>query len=294
MTDALFNEKYRPTEFEEVVGLDPELPKLVAAGNLPHLLFVGPAGTGKTTCAHIIVRKTGADVLLLNASKDRGIDTIREVIEPFALKRSDRLKIVFLDEFDATTPAFQTALRNFMEQHSASTRFIATCNYPTKIIDPLRSRFAEFKFQKYDAGAIQARLMVVAIAEGIDVEPEAYTMLIKKHRDDIRAMVNYLQRNKGKTIKAADIRNDATALRILAKCKEKKWLELRTELLQENLDYVQLITEMDETIFRIPSLSEDVKRNANRVLADYQYRMGQSVNQELCFAAMLGALQDVL
>ena len=292
--EEFFNEKYRPTEFEDVVGLDPEIPKLVADGNIPHLLFKGPAGTGKTTVAKIIVKKLGAEALVLNSSKDRGIDVIRNKIEPFAKKASDKLKIIFLDEFDDTTKNFQTALRNFMETHARTTRFIATCNYPNKIIDPVKSRFAEFEFSRYDENSKFQRIKKVAEGESIQIDDETLLYLVKKYKDDIRRMINFLNKNKGKTITKDDISYENRALSVLAYLKDKKWFDIRKELLGLNLDYPSLMDEMDNIIFTHTQIPVDIKRQANILCAKYMAMLNHSFSPELCFAAFMAELQEIL
>jgi len=290
----IFNEKYRPNKFNEVIGLDSEIPKLVKDGNIPHLLFIGPAGTGKTTTARIIIKELDADSLVLNASKERGIDTIRNKIEPFASKASDKIKIVFLDEFDHTTPAFQTALRNFMETHSLTTRFIATCNYPTKIIDPLKSRFAQFNFSRYDEEHKWRWLKGIVDTEKINIEDSTLFLLVRKYKDDIRAMINFLNKNKKKEIKKEDITREDVVLNILAKLKDKKWHELRTSLLLENLDYASLIEECEIIIFNHKAIPLEAKRKANILASKYQFEMYFSFNKELAFSSFLAELESVL
>ena len=290
----ILNEKYRPKEFEEVIGLDSKIPEAVDNQDIPHMLFIGPPGTGKTTTARIIARKLDAEVLLLNASKERGIDTIRDRIEPFAMKISDKIKIVFLDEFDATTPAFQTALRNFLEQHSLSTRFIATCNYVNKIIEPLRSRFAIFKFAPTDAVAIKSHLEMICSKEGIIVEPGALDTILRHYKTDIRSMINILNKSKGKQLKNTDILKEDVALKLLAMSVEGKWMEMRQLVLDNSVDHEELLEQMDSLVFANPYVSIEQKRRANILFADSQFKMNFSFNKEIVFASMLGQLIDIM
>jgi len=290
--NTILNEKYRPTEFSDVIGLDQELPKLINE-SMPHLLFVGSAGTGKTTTAKIIINKLGADTLTLNASKERGIDVIRDKIEPFAAKKSDKIKIIFLDEFDATTPQFQTALRNFMETYSYSTRFIATCNYPNKIIDPLLSRFSIFKFNNYQEDSKLKRLKEIVVSENIKVSDDTLRLLVKKNRDDIRAMINFLNKNKDKEITDKDVVDNDIITKIIKMLKEKKWSTLRLELLNENLDYENTMENIENMAFN-SSMNETTKAKINLLVQKYQFEMNFSFNKEICFSAFLYELQNVL
>ena len=290
----IFTEVYRPKEFEEVIGLDQEIPKLIEDGNIPHLLFIGSAGTGKTTTAKIIINKLGADVLSLNASKDRGIDVIRDKIEPFATKMSDKIKIVFLDEFDHTTPQFQTALRNFMETHARTTRFIATCNYPNKIIDPLLSRFSQFKFNRYNEDEKVKYIKSVVEKEQIKIDDETLGYLCKKYKDDIRGILNFLNKNKYKEIIKDDISKNDLALNILSKLMSKKWHELRQELLLETLEYEYILEQMDEIVFNHPKISLEVKKRVNTIIADGMFQMYFSFNKEICFSSILYKIESNL
>lgn len=285
--EEIFTEVYRPKEFEEVIGLNQQIPRLIEDGNIPHFLFIGSAGTGKTTTAKIIINKLGAEVLTLNASKDRGIDVIRNKIEPFACKKSDRIKIVFLDEFDHTTPQFQTALRNFMETHARTTRFIATCNYPNKIIDPLLSRFSQFRFNGYSEEQKYNYIKGVVERESINISDETLLFLIKKYKDDIRGILNFLNKNKYKEIVQEDIVNSNVALSILARLVKKEWYQLRQDLLKETLEYEYILEQIDEIVFTHPKLGLETKKRINKIIADGMFQMYFSFNKEICFSSIL-------
>jgi DNA polymerase III delta prime subunit len=291
--EQIFNEKYRPQSFNEVIGLDEQIPKLVGQ-DMPHLLFVGPAGSGKTTTAKIIINTLSADTLVLNASKDRGIDVIREKVEPFAAKASDKIKIVFFDEFDATTPQFQTALRNFMETYSTTTRFIATCNYKSKIIEPLISRFAVFQFSNYTDESKFNHLKKIVESEKINIDDDTIRRVVKIYKDDIRGMINFLNKNKSKEIVASDISSDNVILKILSQLKNDKWFDIRNELLNQSLDYNSLIEEMESLIFNHKDIPINVKMKTNSLAQKYQFEMNFSFNKELCFAAFMCEMQSVL
>ena len=145
---GVWNEIYRPTKLSEVINLPQQLPPLIN-DNLPHLLLHGVPGIGKTTTARIIIKQLGAECLELNASDERGIDTIREKVKSFAASMSmnGKIKIVFLDECDGLTPQAQESLRNIIEKYHKFCRFVGSANYINKIIDPLKSRFSLIEFK---------------------------------------------------------------------------------------------------------------------------------------------------
>ena len=182
----MFVEKYRPKEFDAVIGLDNSLPKLVNE-DMPHMLFSGPPGTGKTTTAKIIVSKTGADYLSLNASDERGIETIRQKVKDFAMTRTMKysFKIVFMDEADYLTKEAQAILRNVMETYANNCRFILTCNYKNKIIDAIQSRCAQFTFKVLDDELIFRNLKPICEKEKVDIEDDALQKLIQKYKEAI-------------------------------------------------------------------------------------------------------------
>ncbi len=158
MVSEIWTEKYRPSRFDELVGQEHILKGVSAltnSMNIPHLLFAGPAGTGKSTLALIVVKElfgnTWRDNFLeLNASDERGINIVREKVKNFARTKSlgnVPFKVIFLDEADALTPEAQQALRRTMENYASTCRFVMSCNYSSKIIDPIQSRCAVFRFK---------------------------------------------------------------------------------------------------------------------------------------------------
>lgn len=192
----LLSEKYRPTLIHQVLGNPDtiETIKLVLSSNmLPHLIFTGPPGTGKTTCAKIIARTASQNVLELNASDDRGIDIVRDRIKIFAHRRIESgFKLIVLDEADSMTTAAQQALRRLMET-VPDTRFILICNTFTKIFEPVQSRCAVLRFERISDSEISSRLCEIASYESIDVDKEAMQLITTLSDGDFRQALNVLQ-----------------------------------------------------------------------------------------------------
>ncbi len=200
----IWTEKYRPSTFEEVVGQEEVVKRvksLTDSLNIPHLLFAGPAGTGKSTMALIIVKTLYGDkwrenYLELNASDERGINIVREKVKNFARTKSIgevSFKVIFLDEADALTPEAQQALRRTMENYSSTCRFILSCNYSSKIIDPIQSRCAIFRFKLLEKKDIEKYLMKIAEAENLTISPEAIDEIYEGSEGDCRRATNILQ-----------------------------------------------------------------------------------------------------
>src|SRR4030042_1211787 len=188
MVSSIWTEKYRPSKFYELVGQDDIVKKvqsLTNSLNIPHLLFIGPAGTGKSTLALIIVKELFGknwreNYLEFNASDERGINVVREKVKNFARTKSlgnVPFKIIFLDEADALTPEAQQALRRTMENYSSTCRFIMSCNYSSKIIDPIQSRCAIFSFKLLDKAGIEKVILKIAEKENLVIKPEAVEIL---------------------------------------------------------------------------------------------------------------------
>lgn len=197
-----WTEKYRPKKLDDIVGQDALVERFkayVREKSLPHLLFAGPAGCGKTTAALCIARELFGDVrgnfLELNASDERGIDVVRGKIKDFArtMPMGGDFKIIFLDEADALTPDAQNALRRTMETYSRTCRFILSCNYSSKIIEPLQSRCSMFRFRRVPSEAIKKRLEQILKAEGVDFTDEGLYAILYVSEGDTRHAINILQ-----------------------------------------------------------------------------------------------------
>jgi len=196
--NSLWTEKYRPDSLEGYIGNEYILEKIkiyIENNDVPHLLLHGAAGTGKTTLAKIIVGGIDCDYMYINASDERGIDTLRDKIRGFAASVGFKTwKIVILDESDYLTRDAQAALRNLMETFSKSTRFILTCNYPEKIIPPIQSRCQLFEIIPPSKKEVAKRLNDILMGEGIQFQMQDLAPIVNSGYPDIRRVINSAQR----------------------------------------------------------------------------------------------------
>jgi len=200
--DLPWTEKYRPKKLAEMVGQDQIVGRLeayVKAKSMPHLLFAGPAGVGKTTAAMCIARELFGEIthdfLELNASDERGIDVVRNKIKDFARTKPlhGDYKVIFLDESDNLTNDAQNAMRRTMEQYTASCRFILSCNYSSKIIEPIQSRCAVFRFTRIPKESVKKYLERILKAEGVKHDDPGLEAILYVSEGDMRRAVNILQ-----------------------------------------------------------------------------------------------------
>lgn len=200
----IWTEKYRPIKFDDMVGqqeIIKRVKSLVQAMNIPHLLLAGPAGTGKSTLALIVVRelfgeKWRENYLELNASDERGIDVVRQKVKDFARTKaiaSVPFKVIFLDEADALTKEAQQALRRTMENYTNTCRFILSCNYSSRIIDPIQSRCVVFRFKILEKKDIEKVIRKVGENEKLKISDDAFLTLYEKSEGDCRKAINLLQ-----------------------------------------------------------------------------------------------------
>ena len=204
MTSTIWTEKYRPQTFEEMKGQKEIVEKVkafVSTGSMPHLLFSGPAGVGKTTLSLVIAKQLFGEtwrqnVLELNASDERGIDVVRVKVKDFARTKAlgdVPFKLIYLDESDALTKEAQQALRRTMENYTRTCRFILSCNYSSKIIDPIQSRCAVFRFKPLAEEDIYSMIDKLAAEEELTVSEEAKKALFTVCEGDCRRLENVMQ-----------------------------------------------------------------------------------------------------
>jgi replication factor C small subunit len=204
MDSSIWTEKYRPSTFSEIKGQKDIINKVqafVKTNNLPHLMFAGPAGVGKSTLALVIAKELFGETwrqnfLELNASDSRGIDTVRGQVKDFARTKSIGnvpFKIIFLDECDALTKEAQQALRRTMENYTKTTRMILSCNFSSKILDPIQSRCAVFRFKPLAKEDIDQVILKVAGDEALIISEEAAQALFEICGGDCRRLENILQ-----------------------------------------------------------------------------------------------------
>jgi DNA polymerase III delta prime subunit len=199
----LWTEKYRPRDIDGYVFRDQAQKDQVAGwikgGSIPHLLFSGAPGVGKTTLAKILINQLGIDdydVLEINASRENSVDTIRDKITGFVQTMPfGTFKVVLLDEADYISPNGQAALRGVMETYHASARFILTCNYPNRIIPALHSRCQGFHIERVDVTEFTARMATVLVTEGVEFDLDTLDSYVKATYPDLRKCLNMCQMN---------------------------------------------------------------------------------------------------
>jgi replication factor C small subunit len=202
INNTLWVEKYRPDILENYVGnenLKETISKYIEQNDIQNLIFYGPAGTGKTTLAKLLVKNINCDFIYINASDERGIETIRDKVSGFASTMSFKpLKVVILDEADFLTIQAQASLRNVIETFSKSTRFILTCNYIERIIDPLQSRCQTLKIVPPSKADVARHLCKVLGQENVNYDTDSVVNIVKKQYPDVRKMLNICQMSSKK------------------------------------------------------------------------------------------------
>ena len=309
MSSQIWTEKYRPQRFDDLVGqreIVSRVRALVGKKTLPHCLFSGPAGVGKTTLALIVAKELFGpswkdNFLELNASDDRGINVVRNEIKDFA--RTMALanvphKIIFLDECDSLTKEAQQALRRTMEQFSKTTRFILSCNYSSKLIDPIKSRCSLFRFKpltKDDAKIIVGR---ICEKEQINVNENAFNLLYEFSAGDARKLGNLLQSCAAITDKIdeniigemVEYATPKDVLNILDLSITGSFIEARKKLLDvmlnQGLSGLDIIKQIQQTIL-VFEVEDDKKYRMIEKCAEIEFRMVEGSDEFVQLEALI-------
>lgn len=297
---TIWVEAYRPKTVDECIlpkSLKSEAKGFVQKGHFPNMLFTGTAGIGKTTLARAMCNEIGADLMVINASSENGIDTIRTKIMQFAstVSFSDSKKVTLLDEADYLTAQAQAALRNFIEEFAGNHSMILTCNFKNKIIEPLHSRSAVFEFkipsdEKSDLMTqFFRRCSEILTKEGVEFDKKVVAEVVKKHFPDFRRCLNELQRYSasGKIDSGILLDFSTEALSSLVKSiKDKKYNDVRKWVAQ-NSDIDTTILFRSFYDFSTEKMMPKSIPHLVLLLADYQYKSAFVADQEINTMAFL-------
>ncbi|MGD6934739.1 MAG: replication factor C small subunit [Candidatus Bathyarchaeia archaeon] len=315
-------EKYRPKTLDEVVDQHDIVESLKAfmrnPKTMPHLMLAGIPGTGKTTTALCIAHELfGLQnwrnfTLELNASDERGIDTIRERVKDFS--RYSRgafgdvpFALVILDESDQMTGPAQTALRRIMETSSRTSRFILICNQSSKIIEPIQSRCAIFRFSRLDKTAMVEHLKCIAKKENVDISPEAAERIVDYAEGDLRHAINALQ--TAAAYKEGGAVDEKVVSQVIGEASPKQvqlmlnkaingdFMEARRIMYDIIGTYgftgAEIIRQMQRELFKISYITPEQKADLSNILGEYDYRLTQGANTDIQLSALLAQFAKV-
>ncbi len=303
MSNTIWVEKYRPTNLDSYIGnehLKSKVEIYLESGDLPHLLLYGKAGTGKTTLAKLLVKNIECDCLYINASDENNVDTVRTKVKQFASTIGFKdLKIIILDECDYITPNAQAALRNLMETFSKHCRFILTCNYVERIIDPIQSRCQSFQIIPPDRKEVAFHLSNILKKENVQFKNEDIVTIVNSGYPDIRRTINSAQRNvvndKLKLDISSIIQNDykLKLLKILETQNKKNAFKEIRQLLADNkiTDFADLFRLLYD---EVDSWGKGHVAECILIVARYELSDSQVVDKEINVMAMLIELLGVI
>ena len=294
MQHTLWTEKYRSQTLDQYIGND-ELKTTIGSwitkNDIPHLLLHGKAGTGKTTLAKLITSNINCDMMYINASDENGIDTIRDKVKSFASTSTFQpLKVVILDESDYLTINAQASLRNIIETFSAKTRFILTCNYVERIIEPLQSRCQAFKIETLSKPLIAAHVADILTAENVTYHLKDVARIINEYHPDIRKIINVTQQNTVNNelaLTKINTKFDITDVVSLIKGKDA-FKSVRQYLVDNNISDF-------EPMYR--ALYDELGKDNGMItmtLAEYQFKHATVVDKEINFMACLASIINII
>ena len=303
MNNTLWVEKYRPKNLDTYIGnehLKSKVEVYLESGDLPHLLLYGKAGTGKTTLAKLLVKNIDCDYLYINASDENNVETVRTKVKNFASTVGFKdMKVIILDECDYITPNAQAALRNLMETFSKHCRFILTCNYVERIIDPIQSRCQSFQIIPPSKSEVAKHLHTILIKENIMDSIEDIKELVDTGYPDIRRIINSAQRNvvngKLKLDTSSIIQNDykLKLLKILKTQNKKNAFKEIRQLLADNkiTDFADLFRLLYD---EVDGYGKGHVAECILIIARYELSDSQVVDKEINAMAMLIELLGVI
>lgn len=313
--DLPWTEKYRPKTLDEMVGQEEVVARLKAYAEkkeMPNLLFAGPPGTGKTTAAMALAREIFGDTfeqnfLELNASDERGINVVRETIKEFARTLpfgGAKFKIIFLDEADALTADAQHALRRTMEKYAATSRFILSCNYSSKIIEPIQSRCAIFRFRPLSEEQIKARLKYIAEKEGLELTEDGANALVYVSEGDMRRAINLLQASAALSnrideklvFQVASKAKPQEIRKMMQLAMEGKFMDARRMLYQIMIEYGMsgddVIRQMHKEVFNL-DVDDKTKVKLIDLIGEYEFRLVEGASERIQLEALLAQFMRV-
>jgi replication factor C small subunit len=302
--NTLWVESFRPDTLEGYIGNEHIIEKVkifIENGDVPHLLFYGSAGTGKTTLAKIIAGSVDADIMYINASDENSVDAVRDKIKRYASTVGfRRWKIIILDEADYLTPNAQAALRNLMETYSKTTRFILTCNYVEKIIDPIQSRCQTFAITPPNKTDVAKRLVEVLNGNGVTYDIKDIAAIINASYPDIRRAINaaqasvvggQLQLDKASAIQA-NYMTEVLELLMNAKDKKAAFTKIRQVIADSKVrDFTPLYTFLYDNLdeFAVGHIGAAIL-----IIAEAQFKDATVVDKEINIMAMFVNLLNEL
>lgn len=297
MSHTIWTERYRPDTLEGYVGNDAlkaKLQQYIETQDIPHLLFYGTAGTGKTTAAKILVKNIDCDYMFINASDERGIDTVRDKIKGFASTVGFKpLKIVVLDEADFLGREAQPALRNMMEAYSATTRFILTANYIERIIDPLVSRTQVYKLTPPSKKEAALKLSDILKTENVEYDKQTIVQIVHAYYPDIRKIINtaQLQTRDGKLqVSVEQLIGQDLKLKVVDALMSTAPLKEKVNQIRQFVadQQIQDFTEMYQILYQhVEDYAPNKVPESIIAIAEGLYRDGQVPDREINFVATL-------
>ena len=295
--NSLWVEKYRPIKLDDYVGnehLKEKVSGYIESEDVPHLLLFGRAGTGKTTLAKLIVKSIECDYMIINASDENNVDTVRNKVKNFASSQGfKKYKIIILDEFDYMTPNAQAILRNLMETFSKHCRFILTCNYVEKIIDPIQSRCQTFQIVPPSKKEVAVQLDKILKSEDINYDVKDLVPIIDSSYPDIRKIINTCQLNSVKGVLKlskndlldSDFKTKIVDILKLSDDSRNKYMKIRQTVADSK---VQDFTEMYSLLYdKVDEYASGKVSGVILVLAEGQHRDALAVDKEIPFMATI-------